>query len=98
MAREPVVERIFENGKLRVLQLLAWLGGHCYVYVGLCIAAAAALSYFAGNHQGASTFYTVFITLLLALCLGIVVLILLLILLLCEMFAEYLACLIFPRD
>lgn len=92
------VESIFENAKLRIFQMLAWLGGHFYLYAALCIAAAAALSYFAGNHQEASTFYTVFITLLLALCLGIVVLILLLILLLCEMFAEYLACLIFPRD
>ena len=92
------VESIFENGKLRVLQLLVWLGGHFYLYAALCTAAAAALAYVAGNHREASTFYAIFITLLLALCLGIVVLILLLILLLCEMFAEYLACLIFPRD
>ena len=91
------VRSMFENGKLRVLQLLEWVNKLALLYVALCIGAAATITYVAGSYQEASTFYTIFITLLMAFCLGLLVLILLAILLLCEMFAEYLACLIFPR-
>ena len=94
------LNRIFGyRHSIHLLNLLSRIGDHLFIFICLNIAISAGI-YFAGisySHQAYMTANLVFITIICASMFTILVPLLLFMLACCEMFAEYLACLLFPR-
>lgn len=95
------LDRIFGyRHNIHLMNLLSWIGDHIFIFIGLNIAISAGI-YFAGisySHQAYMTANLVFIIIICALLLSILVPLTLFMLAFCEMFAEYLVCLLFPRQ
>lgn len=95
------LNRIFGyRHSIHLLNLLSHIGDHIFIFIGLNIAISAGI-YFAGiaySHQAYMTVNLVFIIFIFTLLLSILIPLTLFMLACCEMFAEYLACLLFPRQ
>ena len=95
------LNRIFGyRHSIHLLNLLSRIGDHIYIFIGLNIAISVGI-YFTGiaySHQAYMTANLVFITIICTLLLSILVPLTMFMLACCEMFAEYLACLLFPRQ
>lgn len=95
-----IFERIFGyNHKIHCMKFLASIGEHILAFLGINVAITS-IVYFVGiqySHQAFSLGNYLFIVFILSLLLDIFIPLLLFLLACCEMFAEYLACLLFPR-
>lgn len=97
-----IFEKVFGyNHKIHCMRFLRFIGEglHILAFLGINIAIAS-IVYFVGiqySHQAFALGNYLFIVFILSLLLDIFVPLLLFLLSCCEMFAEYLACLLFPR-
>ena len=86
--------------KIHLLNLLSFIGSHIFLFIGLNMALSAGV-YFVSlqySHQDYMTANLIFCIVLFTLLLSVLIPIALFLLSLCEMFAEYLACLLLPRQ
>ena len=94
------LDRIFGyRHRIHLLNLLDLIGDHVFIFIGLNMAISAGI-YFAAiqySHQVYRTVNLVFGLVVFTPLLSILVPLVLFIMACCEMFAEYLACLLFPR-
>ena len=98
---KELLNRIFGyRHSIHLMKLLSLIDDHIPIFIALNMAISAGI-YFAGiqySHQAYMTVNLVFCMIVFTLLLSILVPLILFMLACCEMFAEYLACLLFPRQ